>query len=159
MMSTEKLILISSGAAQTEQIAGIIGARLRGGEAFELVSDLGGGKTTFTRGLVRGAGSDDVVSSPTFTISKVYDAPEFEIHHFDFYRLPDAGLASHELEDLLGDPTVVLVVEWGGIVEHVLPESRIAIEIKRTGDESRELTITYPGNFAYLLEDYVSTHA
>ena len=151
-MSTEQLKLISQDASQTENIAASIGARLRGGESIELVSDLGGGKTTFTRGLARGAGSKDVVSSPTFTISKVYDAPEFEIHHFDFYRLPSAGLASHEVEDLLGDPNVVLVVEWGGVVDHVLPEGRVTVDIKRTGEESRELVITYPGNLDYLTE-------
>lgn len=152
-MITHKLKLPSNSAEQTEHIAATIGARLRGGELLELASDLGGGKTTFTRGLVRGAGSHDVVSSPTFTISKVYKSPHFDIHHFDFYRLPDAGLASHEVEDLLNDPNVVLVVEWGDVVEHVLPGSRIAIEIKRTGEENRELLVTYPEDFRYVVED------
>jgi tRNA threonylcarbamoyladenosine biosynthesis protein TsaE len=153
MMNTTQLKLNSKDSKQTEQIAVSIGARLRGGESIELVSDLGGGKTTFTRGLARGAGSNDVVSSPTFTISKVYNAPDFQIHHFDFYRLPNAGLASHEVEDLLGDSRVVLVVEWGGVVDHVLPEERITIDIKRTGDDSRELLITYPDELSYLMED------
>ena len=72
MMKTQELKLSSNNAEQTELIAVAIGKRLRGGEMIELVSDLGGGKTTFTRGLARGAGSSDVVSSPTFTISKVY---------------------------------------------------------------------------------------
>lgn len=152
-MSIEKIVLVSQRSEQTEDIATLIGARLQGGESFELVSDLGGGKTTFTRGLARGAGSSDVVSSPTFTVSKVYKAPAFEIHHFDFYRLADAGLATHEVADLLDDPGVVLVVEWGGVVEYVLPESRVQIEIERTGDEGRRLTIQYPEHLSYLVED------
>jgi tRNA threonylcarbamoyladenosine biosynthesis protein TsaE len=153
VMNVTKIKLISNDTEQTEQIATSIGARLRGGELIELVSDLGGGKTTFTRGLARGANSQDVVSSPTFTISKVYSTPAFQIHHFDFYRLPNAGLASHEVEDLLGDQKIVLVVEWGGVVDHVLPEERVTINITRTGDESRELLVTYPIEFSYLVED------
>ncbi len=152
-MNTKELVLSSDGTEKTEQIASSIGARLRGGEIIELSSDLGGGKTTFTRGLAKGAGSNDVVASPTFTISKVYAAPQFEIYHFDFYRLPDAGLIAHEVEDLIGDPQVVIVVEWGGAVEHVLPSNKVNIEISRTGDEGRTLKVTYPEELSYLLED------
>lgn len=138
---------------EMEALAEKIGARLRGGEVIELVSDLGGGKTTFTRGLVRGAGSSDVVSSPTFTVSKVYKSNSFEIHHFDFYRLADAGLAAHELADLLHDPAVVVVTEWSGVVEHILPNERVTISIMRKSDTTRELRITYPNTFKYLLEE------
>lgn len=143
----------SDNAKQTETIASLIGSKLRGGEIIELVSDLGGGKTTFTRGLAAGAGSKDVVSSPTFTISRVYTTPRFAVHHFDFYRLPDAGLIAHEVEDLLGDEAVVLVVEWGGAVARVLPKNRVKIEITRTGDDSRSLTFEYPEEMSYLVED------
>ncbi len=148
-----QLKLISKDAEATENIAELIGAHLRGSELIELVSDLGGGKTTFTRGLARGAGSSDVVSSPTFTVSKVYETSDFQIHHFDFYRLPNAGLASYEIEDLLNDPNIVLVIEWGGVVGHVLPETKVTIDIKRNGDESRELIVTYPDSLDYLVED------
>ena len=151
-MDDAQTILQSQNAQQTEQIAETLGNNLRGGEVIELISDLGGGKTTFTRGLAKGAGSEDVVSSPTFTISKVYDTATFDIHHFDFYRLPDAGLAAHELEDLVGDPAVVVVVEWGGVVGHVLPVGKVTIEITKTGEESRQQAIACPGNLQYLLE-------
>ena len=147
------LTLISTGSDKTEQIAQLIGAHLRGGEIIELVSDLGGGKTTFTRGLAAGAASSDVVASPTFTVSKIYKTEKFEIHHFDFYRLGEAGLAAHELHDLLDDPSVVIVVEWGGIVEHVLPANRVTITIERTGENSRTITITYDDSLEYLVED------
>ena len=153
-MSTVKTCVInSSSSAQTEQLAKRLGSKLRGGEVIELVSDLGGGKTTFTRGLAAGAGSHDKVASPTFTISKVYKADKLEIRHFDFYRLGDAGLAAHELHDLIDDPQVVIVVEWGGAVAHVLPEEKLTIDIKRSGEDLRELTITYPDSLEYLIED------
>jgi tRNA threonylcarbamoyladenosine biosynthesis protein TsaE len=147
------LQLQSANAEQTEQLARTLGNNLRGGEIIELVSDLGGGKTTFTRGLAKGAGSKDIVASPTFTVSKVYKTGKFEIHHFDFYRLGDAGLAAHELHDLLNDPQIVIVVEWGGAVQHVLPKDRLTIEIAKTGEESRSLIFTYPQPLEYLVRN------
>jgi len=118
------------------------------------MSDLGGGKTTFTRGLARGFGSTDRVASPTFTISKVYqDAKGREIHHFDFYRLPEAGLISAELADVLGDPSVVIVVEWAGIVQDVLPQERLSITIEKTPDDQRVIILRAPQSLAYLVEE------
>ncbi|MBA3758086.1 tRNA (adenosine(37)-N6)-threonylcarbamoyltransferase complex ATPase subunit type 1 TsaE [Candidatus Saccharibacteria bacterium] len=135
----------------TEQLGNNIGSKLRGGEVIELISDLGGGKTTFVRGLAKGAGSKDHVSSPTFTVSKVYKSPKFEIHHFDFYRLSEAGVLVHELRDLLGDSKVVVVIEWGEIVQHVLPDTRLTIEINQTETEARDFYMTFSPAFSYLL--------
>ncbi|HTE22174.1 MAG TPA: tRNA (adenosine(37)-N6)-threonylcarbamoyltransferase complex ATPase subunit type 1 TsaE [Candidatus Limnocylindria bacterium] len=151
-MGSMKLQISTTGAGQTEAIAEKIGRALRGGEVIELVSDLGGGKTTFTRGLARGAGSPDRVASPTFTISKVYRGTNLEIHHFDFYRLADAGLMEHELHDVIGDPGVVVVVEWGDVVAHVLPDDRLTIQIRHTGDDSRGFELSHPEELTYLVE-------
>lgn len=152
-MSTVKTLQIdTTSSVDTERLAGQLGQALRGGEVIELVADLGGGKTTFVRGLVAGLGSSDRVSSPTFTISKVYKTHDLEVHHFDFYRLQNAGLASFELHDLIGDPGVVVVVEWADVVEHALPEERLTITLERTGDDTRQLTVRYPESLSYLAE-------
>jgi tRNA threonylcarbamoyladenosine biosynthesis protein TsaE len=119
---------------------------------IELVSDLGGGKTTFVRGLARGMGSADKVSSPTFTVSKVYKTGELELHHFDLYRLGQAGLIEYELQDILNDPFVVTVVEWAHVAEHVLPQERLTVDIKPTSEDQREITFHYPSSLAYLVE-------
>lgn len=148
----EKQILQSNSADQTERLGQEIGSRLKGGEIIELISDLGGGKTTFTRGLAHGAGSTDHVASPTFTVSKMYKAEHFDIHHFDFYRLQEAGVMEHELHDLLDDPKSVVVVEWGDIVRHVLPEERLSIEFMQTDAESRDIQLQYASSLAYLVE-------
>lgn len=132
-------------ATETEALGTTVGKRLRGGEVIELTSDLGGGKTTFVRGLASAAGSKDRVASPTFTISKVYEAPQFEIRHFDFYRLPEAGLIRHELEDVLGDPKVVTVIEWSNVVADVLPKDTIRIDITTRGEDERDIIIDDPG--------------
>lgn len=125
---------------------------MRGGEVLELISDLGGGKTTLTRGIAVGAGSTDNVASPTFTISKVYKTPNLTIHHFDFYRLQEAGLLEHELHDALEDPKSSIIVEWGDVVQHVLPEHRLTIHINKINDTTREFVVTGPKELEYLLQ-------
>lgn len=140
----------TKSATETEELAERIGRQLRGGEVIELISDLGGGKTTFVRGLARGIDSQDNVASPTFTISKVYHGTTLDMHHFDFYRLTEVGIIEHELQEVLDEPKNVAVVEWGKVVEHVLPESRLTIRLTRTGDETRELEFEYSNAVAYL---------
>lgn len=142
----------SADSAATEKFGEQLGHKLKGGEVIELISDLGGGKTTFVRGLARGAGSTDHVASPTFTLSKVYKAPQFDIYHFDFYRLDQAGLASHELNDLLGDPKVVLIIEWGIIIQHVLPQMRLSVTMNKLENDSRHLVYNFPPRLLYLIE-------
>ncbi len=150
-----KYTITTVSPEETEAFAMNIGQRLQGGEVIELIADLGGGKTTFTRGLARGAGSSDAVSSPTFTVSKVYETPKFEIHHFDFYRLNDPGLNAHELEDLVGDPSAVVVVEWADGAQHVLPENRLAIRLSAVDDSVREIHLEYESSLAYLLANKI----
>jgi tRNA threonylcarbamoyladenosine biosynthesis protein TsaE len=142
----------STSSERTEQLAVKLGASLRGGEVIELVSDLGGGKTTFTRGLVRGAGSRDRVASPTFTISREYNAPKFTIAHFDFYRLGEAGIVADELAEVAGDPHYVTVVEWGEIVHDVLPADRLTVRLQLAGEDARHLTFESPDTLVYLFE-------
>lgn len=155
-MNAEKTMqTISTSSEQTEELARNIGSRLRGGEVLELISDLGGGKTTFTRGLVRGAGSNDRVASPTFTISREYKAPTFTIAHFDFYRLSEAGIVADELREIMEDPHSVKVIEWGEIVNDVLVSERLQIGFKQAGGDTRELTFTYPAVLTYLLEGII----
>ncbi len=153
MSATETLQITSNSPEETEQIGASLGYALKGGEVIELISDLGGGKTTFMRGIARGSGSTDKVASPTFTISKVYKSPKLELHHFDFYRLNDAGLMAHELHDILGDPKIVLAIEWGNMVKHVLPKERVVVEFAKMSDEARQLQFTYPTELSYLVKD------
>lgn len=129
-----------------------MGKNLKGGEVIELASDLGGGKTTFTRGLVRGLGSTDKVASPTFTISKVYEAGDIEVHHFDFYRLHEPGIIANELAEVIGDPTAIVIVEWAEAVQHVLPAKRLQITIEQTPTGSRRLLFRAPESMALLIE-------
>lgn len=120
-----------------------MGSQLRGGEIIELRSDLGGGKTTFVRGLVRGAGSQDHVVSPTFTLNRIYRAKNLSIYHYDFYRLDDAGILADQLAEAVNDDQSVVIVEWAGIVENVLPPDRLSIELQPTANDPDERQITF----------------
>lgn len=120
-----------------------LGGRLQGGEVFELVGDVGAGKTTFVKGLARGMGVTDDVQSPSFTISRVYKGRhDLELHHYDFYRLNDAGIMQYEVGESVENPKVVTVVEWAETVSAVLPESRSVVRIEAGQDENiRQVTV------------------
>ena len=140
---------VSTSSAETERLGRILGKNLKGGEVIELHSDLGGGKTTFARGLAAGAGSKTNVTSPTFTLSRIYPAKNFDIHHFDFYRLDDAGILRDQLDESINNGKVVTVIEWADIVKDVLTDDRLSIEFKPTTNDpdEREVTITYSEKF------------
>lgn len=123
-----------------------IGARCLGGEVIELVGDIGAGKTTFTKGLAKGMGIEDDIQSPTFTISRVYDANSgLTLAHYDFYRLEDAGIMNAELHESVNDAKTVTVIEWGGVVAGVLPADTLAITITPSAGDARLLTLTAGG--------------
>jgi tRNA threonylcarbamoyladenosine biosynthesis protein TsaE len=136
----------STNSAETERLGELLGSKLSGGEVIDLRSDLGGGKTTFVKGLARGAGSHTNVASPTFTLSRIYPAKSFDIHHFDFYRLKDPGILADQLSESINNRKAVVVVEWANIVDNVLPKERISIEFKPTPNhpDEREVIIKYP---------------
>lgn len=115
------------------------------------MSDLGGGKTTFVRGLASGAGSKDKVSSPTFTLTNEYKTSKFVIYHFDFYRLSEPGIMADELAEFIGDKKAVVAVEWADIVKNVLPERRLTIRITATAEDGRKLVFSYPKELDYLI--------
>lgn len=153
MKNVVQLRVLSGSAEQTEALGESLGRKLRGGEVIDLVSDLGGGKTTFTRGLVRGAGSADQVASPTFTLSRVYDTESLHIHHFDFYRLDEPGIMANELAEVMEDDQSVVLIEWSDVLQHVLPDIRLTITITQTGEESREFNLQFPAEYTYMLQE------
>lgn len=119
-----------------------IARSLKGGEVIELIGDVGAGKTTFTKGLAAGLGVAETVSSPSFTISRVYEGENFDLSHYDFYRLNDAGILSLEIADALENPRNITVVEWAESVAEILPENRFKIEISKTEEDFRKVKIS-----------------
>lgn len=105
------LDVVTTSPVETEAAGEQFGERLAPGDLVLLKGDLGAGKTTFVRGLMRGVGSPAHVASPTFQLVRVYPG-RVQIAHVDLYRLEDgADLADLGLEELLDQGAVV--VEWG----------------------------------------------
>lgn len=143
----------STSSEDTSRIGEKLGAKCKGGEIFLLSSDLGGGKTTLSKGIAKGLGSQDVVSSPTFTVSNVYDAKnDIKVYHFDFYRLQEGGVVEQELRELTEDPKAVILIEWGDIIDESLPADMIRISIDRvsSGEDNRQVIVDIPDKYKYL---------
>ncbi|MBC7459276.1 tRNA (adenosine(37)-N6)-threonylcarbamoyltransferase complex ATPase subunit type 1 TsaE [Candidatus Saccharibacteria bacterium] len=145
------MIIEVKNEQQTRDLGEKLGKLLRGGETIELSGDVGAGKTTFVKGVARGLSIDDDVQSPSFTISRVYDARDnLQLAHYDFYRLNDAGIMADELSETTADPETVTIIEWADIVEGVLPVNRLSIAFAAPTETSRQLTIT--GNEKLLIQ-------
>lgn len=137
-----QMIIEVASEQETKKLGETIGATLKGGEVFELVGDVGAGKTTFTKGLAQGLSIDDDVQSPSFTISRVYDArDDLQLVHYDFYRLTDPGIMADELREMVGDTKTVTVIEWADIVEGVLPEEHHHLRFTTPTETSRTIEL------------------
>ncbi|MBQ1373000.1 tRNA (adenosine(37)-N6)-threonylcarbamoyltransferase complex ATPase subunit type 1 TsaE [Candidatus Saccharibacteria bacterium] len=115
--------------------------QLRAPALIELLGDLGAGKTTFTRGLAQGLGVTDLVSSPSFTISRNYQGEKYRLAHYDFYRLADPGIMAEDLRESINDPDTITVIEWGASVQDFLPKHHYTVSISYQDEKTREVTI------------------
>lgn len=128
---------ISKSVEDTYALARKIAERLKGGEVILLNGNLGAGKTTFTKGLAKALGIDEVVTSPTFTFMKEYKG-RLSLYHFDMYRAEDEDeLYELGLNDYLYADGVC-VIEWNKFESVPNP---IVIDVKTTGEEEREFDV------------------
>lgn len=128
---------ISKSVEDTYALARKIAERLKGGEVILLNGNLGAGKTTFTKGLAKALGIDEVVTSPTFTFMKEYKG-RLSLYHFDMYRAEDEDeLYELGLSDYLYADGVC-VIEWNKFESVPNP---IVIDVKTTGEEEREFDV------------------
>ncbi len=76
------------------------------------------------------------------------------MHHFDFYRLQEAGMVGHELAEVMDDPHSIIVIEWGDIVSDALPAERITITMERVpgGESLRCLNVSSPPGLEYVYD-------
>jgi len=140
------MIIEVQNEAMTKRVGEQLASLLKGGEVIELIGDVGAGKTTFTKGLAAGLGVSEDVQSPSFTISRVYDLPRgLRLAHYDFYRLQDAGIMSHEINEAMHDPRTITIIEWAQAVDHVLPRDRLQITITASSIDQRRLELIPQG--------------
>ena len=135
---------LSHSTAETEAAGEALARRLRPGTVLAYQGGLGMGKTAFTRGLARGLGCEDRVTSPPFTIVNEYEG-RIPLFHFDMYRLPDAdALFDIGWEDYLGRGGVC-AVEWSERVEDALPEDTVWVRIRRSPENDDWRIISVEG--------------
>ena len=131
---------LTNSPAETEAVGAALGKILPPGTVLAYRGDLGAGKTAFTRGLARGLGCTDIVTSPTYTIVNEYLSGRLPLFHFDMYRLA----SSDDLWDIGWED----YVERGGVcaVEcsenvHDAMEDAVSVTIDKLGEDARRITI------------------
>ena len=131
---------ITHSPAETEAVGAALGRMLPAGTVIAYEGDLGAGKTAFTRGLARGLGCTEQVTSPTYTIVNEYLSGRLPLFHFDMYRLASADdLWDIGWDDYL-DRNGVCAVEWSENVREAL-EDPVIVQIEKVSDDSRRITM------------------
>ena len=131
---------ITNSPQQTEALGSALGEKLQAGTVLAYTGDLGAGKTAFTRGLAKGLGAKDMVTSPTYTIVNEYLSGRLPLFHFDMYRLASADdLWDIGWEDYL-ERGGICAVEWSENVTEAL-ENPIFIRLEKVDENTRRITI------------------
>ena len=131
---------ITGSPEETEAVGAALGRVLTPGSVVAYRGDLGAGKTAFTRGLARGLGCTDTVTSPTYTIVNEYLSGRIPLFHFDMYRLRSSDdLWDIGWEDYL-ERGGVCAVEWSENVAEAM-EKPITVTIEKLGEDTRRITI------------------
>lgn len=143
-MDKPMIEIMTHSPEETERTGEALAKTLCSGAVVALYGELGAGKTAFVRGMARGLGSSDRVTSPTFTIVNEYGGA-LELFHFDMYRLG----GSEELFDIGWEDYLarggVCVVEWSENVSDAFDGSEIRVRIDKLSDTDRKITAVYPG--------------
>ena len=121
---------------ETYKIGELIGALVNSGDIICLIGDLGTGKTHLTKGIAKGLGIEDHVTSPTFTIVNEYTG-RLKLYHFDVYRVNDPD----EIEAIGFDEYIfsdaVSIIEWANYIEELIPPNNLTITIEKLPELSR----------------------
>ena len=134
------MTFLTNSPAETEAVGTALGNVLKPGTILAYRGDLGAGKTAFTRGLAKGLGCADLVTSPTYTIVNEYLSGRLPLFHFDMYRLASSDdLWDIGWEDYL-ERGGVCAVEWSENVEDAL-ENAVSVTIEKLGEDARRITI------------------
>ena len=141
---------MTGSALETREAGERLASALRPGDVLLLRGALGAGKSELTRGIARGLGITEPVTSPSFTILNVYESGRIPLYHFDWYRLESAEeLYELGLQEYLGGDGIA-VVEWPEKCEEALPESFLEVRIVITGPDTRTLEMIPHGSFRSL---------
>jgi len=123
------MVVTTTTESQTVALGRRLGRLLKGWDLVCLHGELGSGKTTFTRGLARGAGTRSRVASPTFSLARVYRGRRWLIYHLDLYRVCADQTRDIGLEEFTSDPRGICIVEWPRAGEAYYPGDRLDVRL------------------------------
>ncbi len=135
------MLTVTNSAAETRALGEKLASRLKAGDVVVLEGELGAGKSELARGIARGLGVTETVTSPSFTILNVYESGRCPLYHFDWYRLEsEEELYELGMDEYLGGDGIA-VVEWAERCPDAVPENVLRIRLEVTGGESRRIAI------------------
>ena len=135
----EMLTADTHSAAETRALGEQLARQLKPGDVVVLQGELGAGKSELTRGIAKGLGVTETVTSPSFTILNVYDSGRCPLYHFDWYRIESADeLYELGMDEYLGGDGIA-VVEWAERCPEAVPDKHMRIVLRTTGEESRRI--------------------
>ncbi|MGQ9843335.1 MAG: tRNA (adenosine(37)-N6)-threonylcarbamoyltransferase complex ATPase subunit type 1 TsaE [Spirochaetota bacterium] len=136
---------ITQSQEETFSIGVELGKGAKPGEIFALIGNLGTGKTILAKGIAKGLGIDEEITSPTFTLLEVYES-DTPLYHFDLYRISD----NTELENLFFEEywfgNGVSVIEWADRAMKRLPKDIYIITLEYIDKNRRKITVEYPAS-------------
>ena len=148
-----KRILALRDLAATRALGHRIARELRAGDCVAMEGDLGAGKTTLARAILRELGIREVVPSPTFTLVQTYDADRLIVRHYDFYRIEN----EHEIGELGFDEALhegAALVEWPERAEGILPiATTLRVKLEPASETARLATVSGPDRWAGAFKD------
>ena len=143
-------MVVTNSAAETRELGARLAGMLKAGDVVLLEGELGAGKSELARGVARGLGVRETVTSPSFTILNVYESGRLPLYHFDWYRIR-SGDELFELgaDEYLGGDGIALV-EWPEQCPEAVPEDCLRIRISKEGEQKRRIEATPAGGFRRL---------
>jgi tRNA threonylcarbamoyl adenosine modification protein YjeE len=139
--------------AATSALGARIASALSRGDCVALKGDLGSGKTTLARAILRALGVEEAVPSPTFTLLQTYETDRLSIGHYDFYRIEN----EREIEELGLDEALVdgaALVEWPERAPAHIPQNTLQVSLVITGTTTRRVALSGPTRWASKFEDF-----
>ena len=139
------MIFNCQSVEETQDLAKKLAKNINPGITISLIGDLGAGKTTFTKGFAREMGIKDHVTSPTFKLISEYQGKKYKLNHIDAYRMngPEDFLNIGGEEYLISKNSIT-IIEWGDLLNDILPSKTIRVNFKRikSPKESRKIEIS-----------------
>ena len=135
------MLTVTNSAAETQALGEELASRLQAGDVVVLEGELGAGKSELARGIARGLGVKETVTSPSFTILNVYESGSVPLYHFDWYRLESEDeLYELGMDEYLGGDGIA-VVEWAERCPEAVQEKHLRISLEVIGEEQRKIVI------------------